>query len=166
MLERFKEIIVGTFHKEKNYGIVIADDARAYFNIMIPKGKINGAKEEDKVVVEIERFSEGQKKPQGRIIQVIGNKNEMGTDILSIIYQHELPIEFPGAVLKEVQNIDQKVHPGSLKKRTDFSELFYRIFYILLNLFKIKKTGFDFTQPNPFKYFCFLNKNQNNSFFC
>ena len=91
---------------------------------MIPKGKINGAKEEDKVVVEIERFSEGQKKPQGRIIQVISNKNEMGTDILSIIYQHELPIEFPGAVLKEVQNIDQEVHPGSLKKRTDFSELF------------------------------------------
>lgn len=124
VLERSKETIVGTFHKEKNYGIVIADDARAYFNIMIPKGKINGAKEEDKVVVEIERFSEGQKKPQGRIIQVIGNKNEMGTDILSIIYQHELPIEFPGAVLKEVQNIDQKVHPGSLKKRTDFSELF------------------------------------------
>ena len=123
VLERSKETIVGTFHKEKNFGMVVADDKRAYFDIFIPKGKTNGAKEDDKVVVELEAYPTRKKNPQGRVIQVLGNKNAIGTDVLSIIYQHELPVEFPEDVLQQAEYISFDLPKDELNHRENFADL-------------------------------------------
>ena len=44
-----------------------------------------GAKEGYKVVVEITQYPESRRNPEGRIIEILGHIDDVGTDILSII---------------------------------------------------------------------------------
>ena len=62
ILERTNNTIVGTFESSKNFGFVIPDDTRLAYDIFVSKSDINGAKTNQKVVVEITRWPEKKKK--------------------------------------------------------------------------------------------------------
>lgn len=124
VMERSGETIVGTYHKKENGAYVEADDVRAFYRIEIPKEKSLGAKEDDKVVVRLCRFPTKKHGPIGEILAVLGNKNEIGMDILSIIYQHEIPVEFSDEALAEAKEIPLTVSESDKKGRTDLCNLF------------------------------------------
>jgi exoribonuclease R len=52
-----------------------------------------------KVLVQITKYADGTDNPEGHISAILGHKNDPGVDILSIIYQHGIEIEFPDNVL-------------------------------------------------------------------
>jgi ribonuclease R len=85
ILKRANTKIVGTFEKSESFGFVVPDDVRIYQDIFIPKAEINGAKNGHKVVVEIIKWPEKRRNPEGRIVEVIGSPSKPGVDILSII---------------------------------------------------------------------------------
>jgi len=123
VLERYNTIVVGTLDKSKKYGFVLPDDIRINHDIFVNKDDFSGAANQEKVVVEITRWPEGRHSPEGRIIQLLGNKDAPGTDILSIIYKHRLPLEFPAEVLKDADNTPETIRPADLEGRTDFRDL-------------------------------------------
>lgn len=123
VIERANDTIVGTFENSKNFGFVIPDDSRIAYDIFIPKSKINGARTNQKVVVEITLWPEKRRNPEGKITEIIGFIGEKGTDILSIIKQYKLPEEFPGTVQRNVESIEQEVDKEEIKKRTDLRDL-------------------------------------------
>ncbi|NLY32299.1 MAG: ribonuclease R [Firmicutes bacterium] len=123
ILQRHNTTIVGTFEKGKKFSFVIPDETRINYDILVNKEDYSGAVDNEKVVVEITRWPEGRKNPEGRIIQRLGRKDAPGTDILSIIYKHGLPLEFPQAVLDEALASPEFVRPEDLKGRTDFRHL-------------------------------------------
>ena len=123
ILERANETIVGTYENSKNFGFVIPDDSRIAYDIFIPKENINEAKTNQKVVVEITRWPEKRRNPEGKIIDILGFVGEKGTDILSIIKQYKLPEEFPNKVISQVQEIEQSVSKEELEKRVDLRDL-------------------------------------------
>ena len=115
VMERSGETIVGVYHERENGGYVEADDIRAFYRIDIPKQKSLGAKEDDKVVVRLYRFPTKKYGPIGEILAVLGNKNEIGMDILSIIYQHEIPVDFSDEALVEAKQIPLTVTESDQK---------------------------------------------------
>ena len=123
ILERYNTTVVGTLDKGKKYGFVLPDDNRINYDIFVSKDDFSGAANKEKVVVEITRWPEGRRRPEGRIIQRLGSKDTPGTDILSIIYKHRLPLEFPEEVLKESENIPETILPAELEGREDFRHL-------------------------------------------
>ncbi|MDD3074639.1 MAG: ribonuclease R, partial [Eubacteriales bacterium] len=114
---------MGTFDKGKQFSFVIPDETRINYDILVNKEDYSGAVNNEKVVVEITRWPEGRKNPEGRIIQRLGSKDAPGTDILSIIYQHGLPLEFPEAVLSEAKATPEYVQSEDIKGRTEFRGL-------------------------------------------
>lgn len=120
ILERYNTTVVGTFDKGKKYGFVLPDDNRINHDIFVNKEDFSGAVNQEKVVVEVTRWPQGRHSPEGRIIQRLGSKDEPGTDILSIIYKHRLPLEFPPEVLEEAEKTPERIVPTDLKGRTDF----------------------------------------------
>lgn len=124
ILERSGETIVGTYHVNEDAGYVEADDVRAFYRIEIHKGKTLGAKEDDKVVVKLNQFPTKNHGPMGEILAVLGNKNEIGMDILSIIYQHEIPVAFSEETLQEAQNIPLSVTEKDMMGRVDLRDLY------------------------------------------
>jgi len=122
ILDRYNTTIVGTFDKSKKYGFVLPDDNRINHDIFISKDDFSGAVNQEKVVVEITRWPQDRRSPEGRIIQRLGHKDAPGTDILSIIYKHQLPLEFPEEVQQEAQGVPEVISNGEMQGRTDFRD--------------------------------------------
>ncbi len=122
ILSRENEQFVGTLEKSKNFGFVIPDDKRLGQDIFIPNEHINGAKNGDKVVVKITRWPEPRRNPEGKIIEVLGNKNDPGIDILSIVRKLKLPEEFSEQVLKEAERVAKIDIGKELSTRVDLRE--------------------------------------------
>lgn len=123
IIERANNEIVGTFENSKNFGFVIPDDSRIAYDIFIPKGKINGAKTNQKVVVEITLWPEKRRNPEGQVKEIIGFIGEKGTDILSIIKQFKLPEEFPATVERYVEQFGEEVSKEEMEDRIDLRDL-------------------------------------------
>ncbi len=124
ILNRDIKQVVGTFQKSRNFGFVIADDKKIPEDIFISKSRWGKAKNNQKVVVEITKYPENGKKAEGKIVEVLGDINEAGVDMLSIIKQFNLQNEFPQNVINEANRVSkEKVTVGN---RADyrFKEIF------------------------------------------
>ncbi|AVQ34365.1 ribonuclease R [Staphylococcus muscae] len=114
--------VVGTFSEARHFGFVIPDDKRIMQDIFIPKGQDLGAVEGHKVLVQITQYSDGTNNPEGQVSAILGHKNDPGVDILSIIYQHGIDIEFPEDVLKEAEAVPESIKPEEIKGRRDLRD--------------------------------------------
>lgn len=111
--------IVGTFTKRKNFGFVVPDDREFNTDIFISKKGFNKAKNNQKVVVEITKFPQGNKSAEGEITEIIGGINEAGVDMLSLIKEYNLPYEFPDDVILEAKKVENKITKKDLQNRLD-----------------------------------------------
>ncbi len=123
ILERKNQFIVGTYEDNKNFGFLIPDNQKIFHDVFIAKTHLNGAKNGQKVVVEITQWPEPRRNPEGKVSEILGYPNETGTDVLSILKQFELPEEFPKQVQRFVQNIEDKISNDELIGRTDLRKL-------------------------------------------
>ena len=119
ILNRENSTLVGTFENNKSFGFVVPDDSKIGMDIFVPKSQINGAKTNQKVIVEITKWPEKRRNPEGKIIEILGFINEKGTDILSIIRQFKLPEEFSNKALDQAKGFEQKVSEEEISKRLD-----------------------------------------------
>src|SRR5699024_11644625 len=95
-------------------------------DIRIPRDNYLGAIAGHKVLAEITKFPEGpdQGSPEGHVIQILGHKNAPGVDILSIIYQHGIDIDFPDEVLEQAESVPDEINQADTKERVDLRDEF------------------------------------------
>ena len=120
ILKHEKDTFVGTFQYNKNFGFVIPDDKNFGTDIFISKKNFGKARNNHKVLVKIIKYPERGKKAEGKIIEVLGNVNEAGVDMLSIIKEHNLPARFPEKVVEEAKKCRDKVSEKDIENRRDF----------------------------------------------
>lgn len=123
VIERANAKVVGVFQKNKNFGFVIADDKKLSMDIFIGSGDTKGAESGDKVVVKITKWPEGDKKPEGQIIENLGNKNAPGVDILSVIHKFGLPEVFPAKAEAAAEKIEAEVTEEEIAGRRDLRDM-------------------------------------------
>ena len=122
IIERGLDNIVGLYVEHDAYGMVVADDKRIANDIFIPKNASKGAVDGHKVVVKIIKYPEGRMSAEGEVIQILGHKNDPGMDILSIIFAHGLPQEFPEEAIRQAESVPDKIDPDDLKDRRDLRD--------------------------------------------
>ena len=115
--------VVGLFQENKSFGFVVPDDKKFNQDIFIPKRGFNGAKNDDKVVCEITLWPQENRKPEGKIIEVLGKKGERGVEIDSIIRAHGLPEEFPKKVIDEANYVSSQDLEDEIDRRLDLRHL-------------------------------------------
>ena len=123
ILSRANDKIVGTFEKSPHFGFVVPDDKRIYQDIFIPKEQMNGAKTGQKVVAKVTDWPEKRRNPEGKIIEVLGNSDKPGVDILSIIKKYDLPLEFKEDVEEYTASIPEEIPDIEYKRRRDLRDL-------------------------------------------
>lgn len=119
VVERSKTTFVGTYQANRGFGFVVPDDKRLNMDIFVAKEDSMGAVDGHKVVVEVTNWPSEIKSATGVIIKILGHKNDPGVDILSIIYQHDIPPEFPDEVLKEAAKVPDTISDEDLVGRRD-----------------------------------------------
>ena len=119
ILKHEKDTLVGTFQNNKNFGFVVPDDKNFGTDIYISKKNFGKARNNHKVLVKIIKYPEKNKKAEGKIIEVLGNVNEAGVDMLSIIKEHNLPSTFPEPVVDEAKKYGNRIDEKDIQNRVD-----------------------------------------------
>ncbi len=115
--------VVGTFKKDKTFGFVIPDNQKFSRDIFVPVERSKGAVTGHKVVVKLTSYGSKHKSPEGIVTEIIGHINDPGTDILSIIKAHGIPMEFPKEVMKQVESIPEVVLEEEKVGRKDLRDV-------------------------------------------
>ncbi len=109
-------------HGNKNYGFVIPDNRRILQDIFVPAERAKGAVNGHKVVVELTSYGSDKEKPEGKIVEILGHVNDPGVDILSIIKDFDLPLEFPERVMNQAERTPDAVSEADRNGRGDIRD--------------------------------------------
>ena len=120
IIARGMKQVVGTFDKSnQNYGFVIPDNEKIGTDIFVPTERSKGAVSGHKVVCEITDYGKDNRKPEGKVVEILGHVNDPGVDIMSIVKGYELPTEFPEKVLHQAENVAHDVTEADMAGRID-----------------------------------------------
>lgn len=122
VIERANTDIIGTFEDNGNYGFVIPDNPKIFYDIFIPKNAKGNAKNGQKVIAKITKWPEVHKNPEGVITDILGFSYEKGIDILSIVKEYNLPDKFSDEAKKEAKRV-AKIYDDDLENRVDYRNL-------------------------------------------
>lgn len=114
--------IVCTYEKSKTFGFAVPDNPKFGSDIFIPQERSKGAVSGHKVVVEITDYGKEGRKPEGKVVEIIGHINDPGTDIMSIVKAYDLPVEFSEKIMHQVENVSNEVSTADMAGRMDFRE--------------------------------------------
>ncbi len=114
-----KDTLVGTFQNNKSFGFVVPDNRKLYGDIFISKKNFGKARNNHKVLVKIIKYPKGDKRAEGKILEVLGGINEAGVDMLSLIKEYNLPSIFPKPVVLEAKSKKNFISEKDIKYRKD-----------------------------------------------
>ena len=116
--------IVGMYEKSnKNYGFVIPDNTKITGDIFVPAERSKGAVSGHKVVCEITDYGKNNRKPEGKIVEIIGHANDPGVDIMSIVKGYELPVEFSEKIMRQTERVSDEVSEKDMAGRRDLRDM-------------------------------------------
>ena len=114
--------VVGIFHQTGDFAFVTPDDKRIGQDVYVMRRDFNNAKDGQKVVVEITEWPQEHRKAEGKVTEILGNIGDVGLEILSIIKQNDLPLEFPEEVLAASRKVPKAIKKTELAGRRDLRE--------------------------------------------
>lgn len=114
--------VVGIFHQTGDFAFVTPDDKRIGQDVYVMRRDFNNAKDGQKVVVEITEWPQEHRKAEGKVTEILGNIGDVGLEILSIIKQNDLPLEFPEEVLAASRKVPKTIKKTELAGRRDLRE--------------------------------------------
>ena len=123
IIERAREIFVGTIEILDRYAFCIADNRQMPYDIFIPLEKLNKANNGDKVIVRITDWPKKAKNPFGEVTEVLGVPGENETEMHAILAEFGLPYKFSDEVEQAAELISDKTSEEEYKKRRDFRNI-------------------------------------------
>lgn len=124
ILARGMTQVVGTYDRAgEHYGFVVPDNSRLSQDIFVPKERSKGAVSGHKVVVEITDYGTDRKSPEGKVVEILGHVNDPGVDILSIVKNYELPVEFSEKIMNQAERVSREVSEADRAGRRDLRDV-------------------------------------------
>lgn len=123
IVERKRATFVGTIQLSENYAFLLPSGKQLPYDVFVPLHQLNGARNGEKVVVELTEWPEKQKNPVGQVIQVLGMPGDNDTEMNAIMAEYELPVAFPNNVLKAAGRIKMEISQEEIQKRRDFRDV-------------------------------------------
>lgn len=120
VISRFRTEFVGRVQVGKKSTFVIPDSNKISVDFYIKGGLV--AKDGQKVLVELTKW-EDSKSPQGKINKILGDSGENETEMNSIMYEYNLPVEFPQEVINESELISEVITEKEIQKRKDLRDI-------------------------------------------
>ncbi len=119
VLERKNSKIIGVYEQTKAFGFVRPEDQKLQHDVFISKSNRNFAETGDVVVVEITKWPEKGRNPEGIIVEILGKKGDKGVDILTVVKKFNLPEAFPPKVLTYTDSLSEAADEKEFSKRRD-----------------------------------------------
>lgn len=122
VISRERDTIVGILQRNENFGFVTPTHSFGK-DIYIPYRMMKDAKNQQLVVVKITSWGTNEKKPEGEIIEVIGDPYNTNNMIEALIVREGMSETFSKPVLLEARNISTTISKDEIAKRKDLRNL-------------------------------------------
>lgn len=122
IIQREKDTVIGIFQRNKNFGFVTPIHSFGK-DIYIPSNKMKGYENNQLVVVKIFFWGDSERKPEGEIIEALGNPEDSKNMIEGLLIREGLEEEFSAEVKKEIKYIPQRVEEKDRVGRKDLRNL-------------------------------------------
>lgn len=123
IVERGAEQYVGIIEMSKNYAFCIPSNQKIHVDFFIPTGKLNGAKNGEKVIIELRDWENPKDSPLAEVVEVLGKPGDNDVEMHSIMVEYGLPYDFPDEVEHEAQKIPEEITKAEIAKRRDFRDI-------------------------------------------
>jgi len=122
VVDRKQMEFMGHVEISQSFAFFIAETEKPMPDIYIPLARLNGAVNNDKVIVRIIEW-EKNKKPQGEVIQVIDKGDTNDQAMKELLLENGFPIFFPENVLEESERLPDQIGAAEIAKRKDIREI-------------------------------------------
>jgi ribonuclease R len=122
VVERKQMEFLGRIEISQSFAFFIAETDKPMPDIYVPLSALNGAVNQDKVIVRIVEW-ERNKKPQGQVVQVMDKTNVNDQAMKEILLENGFPIFFPENVLEESQRLPDVIAASEIAARRDIRNI-------------------------------------------
>lgn len=120
VLQRAKTQFVGKIKKTRQNVFFIPDLRTVQVEFEILAQDVNGAKDGEKVLVEMTSWPDDSQWPFGKVLQILGKPGENEAEMMSILAEFDFPLSFPKDVEKAAGKIPTEITSEEISRRRDF----------------------------------------------
>ena len=125
IVKRAHDQIVGKLRVTRDIAFLVTENTTFVHDIIIPRRKLKGGKNDDKAVVRVIQWPDAEHKNIiGEVVDVLGKTGENNAEMHAILAQYSLPYKYPKAVEDAAEKIDPGITPQEIARREDFREVF------------------------------------------
>lgn len=123
VVERKQTEFIGNIQKSKNFAFFIPASEKPIPDFYITDDKLNGAQDNDRVIVKLLSWEKNDKKPVGEVVSVMKSDDENDAAMKEILVEAGFPLEFDKEVLQEVKKMQPDISREELRKRKDCRDI-------------------------------------------
>jgi len=123
VVERKQIEFIGNIEVNENFAFFKPDSQKPMPDFYISTRNLNGAENNDRVVVRFLNWEKGAKKPEGEVVMVMKAKDQGDMAMKEILIQNGFALEFPKIVLDESAALNPFIDPTELVKRKDYRDV-------------------------------------------
>lgn len=123
IIQRAKDTFVGVLEVSDNFAFLVCDNRVLAQDVFIPKNKLNGAKNGQKVIVKLSKWEPNLKSPVGEVIDILGEKGNNDTEMHAILAEFGLPYKYPEKVEEAANKIEAGITKEEIAKRIDMRDV-------------------------------------------
>ncbi len=123
VLERSKIKIVGTYEESHRGPVVVCRGRRRPLILRVENDKTGGVKFGQTVLAIITQYPDKQQSLKGDVLEILGDRGEMATEIQVTIAEKNIRTEFPETVIQESEQLSKEIPKSEYSKRVDLRKL-------------------------------------------
>ena len=105
IIQRAKTHFVGILQHQGRFAFMVSDSRTMVVDIFIPLSDLNGAKDGEKVLVEMTDWPQRMNNPVGKVIKRLGRPGDNNVEMQSILAEYDFPLDFPPEAEREAERI-------------------------------------------------------------
>nr|MBA2563708.1 VacB/RNase II family 3'-5' exoribonuclease [Chitinophagaceae bacterium] len=121
--ERKQTEFIGNIEVNQNFAFFIPDSQKPMPDFYISTKNLNGAKNNDRVVVRLLNWDDDEKKPEGEVVSVIQAKDLNDMAMKEILVENGFPLAFSKEVLNETAQLTDTINEDEISRRLDCRDI-------------------------------------------
>jgi len=126
VIQRKRTEFIGHLQMNKGFAFFVAEMDKPIPDIFIPLENINGANDNDRVVVRLLQWESDGKRPMGEVVTVLDPENSNDAAMKEILLDAGFPLEFPEEALEVAARIPDVIPGDEIRRRKDVRDIFTR----------------------------------------
>tara|TARA_B110000902_G_scaffold93077_1_gene110385 strand:- start:5713 stop:7848 length:2136 start_codon:yes stop_codon:yes gene_type:complete len=123
VIKRARETYVGTISAGGNSFFIIPDGNKMHTDFFLPKERLNGATDGDKVIFKFKDWPAKAKNPYARVVDILGRSGENTAEMHAIVAEFGFDTKFDDGVEQAADAFPKEIPAAEIAKREDFRNI-------------------------------------------